>query len=596
MSAHWTQEIADSLASGRPSNALEQHLDALLLWLGNPDNPGAAALDAALARNRLDRGRATTRAYRLLDRRLFPADQGPSAQTLGLGPDADPALAKQRYRRLIQVYHPDRHPNRTVWATQHTEQINRAYDSFRRPRTQGRRPSASATGTEGSRPETQAHSPQRRFGRDITWILSRIPGNAWNRLLGQPRMMYWAGGALALALLAAIGSSLLHEEPKPRPRIIHHPLGQTERKPPTTATGSREETAPNDPPQPTQPVVASNAIDSTPEPTGSRPTAAAATAADEPGTPITLSRRNEPSTDAREPAPEEEIEPQQDMAAADPAREPDAAIESTSSTTSQGAEDTAASTRFPEPSDPIQTHEAPTPEIEPPEPSAPIEPPEPEPSPIPAPQTASPAAESSAPRMPPEPDDRTPAPEPLPERQPPPRSESDSRPRIPQRLQPELQIPAIQAPKPPAQPTSPRQPLQLGVAPATIGSVPGSDPDATVCRQATALMQRFQQAYQSGSLDGLMALYSPLAKENDLGTWFAIRQTYRHWFASTRARRIDFEQLQVKPTANGGRCAAIAIFKVVYLDLDSKLAQRDGVIEVLLEPKGSDLRILRMRY
>ena len=93
-----------------------------------------------------------------------------------------------------------------------------------------------------------------------------------------------------------------------------------------------------------------------------------------------------------------------------------------------------------------------------------------------------------------------------------------------------------------------------------------------------------------------MALYSPLARENALASWFAIRQTYADWFARTARRRIDFGQLQVKPTANGERCAASAAFRVEYLDDQSSVVTKDGVIQILFERRGQDLLILRARY
>ena len=48
MSLSWTHQIAKALASGRPTLALDLHLDALLVWLSNPDNPRAAELARAI--------------------------------------------------------------------------------------------------------------------------------------------------------------------------------------------------------------------------------------------------------------------------------------------------------------------------------------------------------------------------------------------------------------------------------------------------------------------------------------------------------------------------------------------------------------------
>jgi len=116
------------------------------------------------------------------------------------------------------------------------------------------------------------------------------------------------------------------------------------------------------------------------------------------------------------------------------------------------------------------------------------------------------------------------------------------------------------------------------------------------CRPIAEQLARFQQAYETGALDQLMALYSPLARENALATWFAIRQTYADWFAKTSRRRIAFDQLHVKTTPNGERCAAIAAFRVDYLDSQSSSATKQGVIQLLFERRGANLLILRARY
>ena len=120
----------------------------------------------------------------------------------------------------------------------------------------------------------------------------------------------------------------------------------------------------------------------------------------------------------------------------------------------------------------------------------------------------------------------------------------------------------------------------------------GSDRCATV----PEILRRFQTSYERGAVKSFMSLYSPLAQENQLETWIAIRQTYTDWFAKTSARRIELDQLRVEPTAEGTRCAAMARFEVSYRDAQSLLVTKAGVIQLLFEPYGSELRILRVRY
>jgi hypothetical protein len=161
---------------------------------------------------------------------------------------------------------------------------------------------------------------------------------------------------------------------------------------------------------------------------------------------------------------------------------------------------------------------------------------------------------------------------------------------------PHTDIPAAAAPEPPKPPAPPEAPLALSTAPAVSTAMPAGTVLTTRCQAAPEILSRFQSAYQNGALDTLMALYSPLAKENELATWFAIRQTYAEWFRATSARRIGFEQIQVQPIADSQRCALMAVFQVSYLDRQSRLVTQAGIIEMLLEHKGSDWSILRARY
>jgi hypothetical protein len=227
MSLSWTHQIAKALASGRPTLALELHLDALLVWLSNPDNPRAAELGQAIERQRLARDQASASAYLLLDQQLFAGDALPSPTALGFASGTEATRAKQRYRRLMQVYHPDRHPDRTAWATRRTEQINRAFAAFQRGE-----PGTARTGARKAQGHRDAASaptwrlppawlpPALRDPIAPAWVWTH---DRWIVLTPlQQRLLNTA--AIAFVLLCAI--ALWPEEPpKPVPRIIHHPLG-----------------------------------------------------------------------------------------------------------------------------------------------------------------------------------------------------------------------------------------------------------------------------------------------------------------------------------------------------------------------------------
>jgi len=485
MSLSWTHQIAKALAVGRPTPALELHLDVLLVWLSNPDNPRAAELERAIIRQGLARAEAGASAYRLLDQQLFAGDAPPSPAVLGFASGIQAAQAKQRYRRLMQVYHPDRHPDRAVWATRRTEQINRAFAAFERGESGTARP---------------ARRKQQRTRRDSAGATSRRLPPAWLpsafRDLIAPAWVWTHDRYIVLTPLqqrllntAAILFVLIctitfwpREPPKPVPRIIHHPLG----------------------------------VEPMPVPLSVEP----------------------------EQKPEPEPEKPQSVASITPAAKPVPAVRET-----------------PPPGVALETPAAVDPRL-----------------------SAAPTA--------PEPADRSPAqPVTAPIQQQP---LADTAPRS--RPAPQPGLPSAATPVPPRPPARPETPQAPGAAPAVSGlPLTGASSD-TQCRSVPETLRRFQIAYQNGALDPLMALYSPLAKENALETWFAIRQTYAEWFRTTSARRIDFEQIQIQPIADSQRCALMAVFQVSYLDRQSRQVTQSGIIELLLERRDSGWLILRARY
>jgi hypothetical protein len=483
MSLSWTHQIAKALASGRPTLAMELHLDALLVWLSNPDNPRAAELAQAIERQRLTRDQAGASAHRLLDQQLFAGDALPSPTALGFAPGTEAKRAKQRYRRLMQVYHPDRHPDRTAWATRRTEQINRAFAAFQRGE-----PGTARTGARKAQGHRDTEKPSiwrlppvwlPTVLRDLiapAWVWTH---DRWGVLTPlQQRLLNTAAIAFVLMLTIALWPE---EAPKPVPRIIHHPLGIE----PTPAPVDDPMPAPEPPPF----IAATEPTPFTPEPSSPQETMATAAV-------------------GSKPAPE---------------------------TPPESGANTAA-------------------------PVAPVDR-----------STAQPVTSH--------------APQPLP---------ASPEPRA--TLAPRADIPPAATPEPPKPPVPPATPLALRAAPAVPNATLTSASIATRCHAAAEILNRFQNAYQHGALDQFMALYSPLAKENELTTWFAIRQTYAEWFRTTSSRSIGFEQIQVQPIADSRRCAVMAVFQVSYLDRQSRLVTQAGIIELLLEHSEADWLILRARY
>ncbi|MGQ9830424.1 MAG: hypothetical protein ACUVQI_02200 [Thermochromatium sp.] len=517
MRLSWPHQLAKALASGRPNLALELHLDTLLIWLNNPDHPRVAELERAIAQQRLTRDQARANAYRLLDQLLFAGDTPPTPVTLGFLAGTEATRAKQRYRRLMQVYHPDRHPERTAWATRRTEQINRAFAAFQRGETGAtRRGSRKAEERPGATRSSIWRLPP-------VWIPPALrdpiaPAWVWIHdhwvalTPTQQRLMNLAVMVGVLMITVALWPKA---PPKPVPKIIHHPLGiETTPEPPPSRIATTEPTPGTETPQPSlmSPTVAADEPDEAP------------VVAPKPNALLDLEPSVAPEATGHEPSPQRPT-PMASESTPNPVPEP---------TTTQ-----AATSAFLESPDRLAA---------------------------PPPTAFSPGVWSWT--------------QPTP---------------LTARL-PHAGIPSAATPAPPKPPAVPEPPLALSTTPDGSTLMSGGSPLAGDCQTAPTILSRLKRAYEAGALDALMELYSPLAKENELNTWFAIRQTYAEWFRTTSARHIDFEQIQVQPIPDSRRCALLAVFQVGYLDRQSRLVTQSGIIELLLERKNSDWLILRAHY
>lgn len=557
MTSHWTHQLARALAAGRLTPTLESHLDALLLWLSNPDNPHATEVGSALRRAGLSQRQAATRAYALLDRWLFADPDQPSPRTLGLPADADPTLAKQRYRRLIQVYHPDRHPTQVAWATHRTERINLAFDAHRRGANGWTNRSVAAAPTAG------AHSP--RDSVAPAWIAPTL----WSWLIQSLEMAKGARGRLlagaALTCLLTIGVAFFSHAPRPvpAPRVIR-PSVETLSQP---TPRSEPRTGAAETPEANSAIAVANQPDQAPD------TPAETVSSDIEPAPPQAEPRLESEASSRMTVRSERADGLEPRPESRP--QPDVQISETALTLA------------------IET---PSPIVATPEPATP-----------PSAERAPPIVREHAVTQASEPPSASTQTSAGPVEEPPDHARESPRPILPDRLpdpaiprmtaKPQMTIPSVAPPSAPASPTPPNPPALAGLAaPLAPAIAPNAEAAAVNCGTVPELLANFQRAYEAGALNELMALYSPESRENDLVNWLSIRHTYADWFSKTSARRIVFEQLNVQPTANPSRCAAIAIFQVSYLDAQGHLATQANVIEFLFERRGADLYILRVRY
>lgn len=187
MTAPWIRKLVAQVWVGQPTPLLERHLDDILIWLGNASHDITRELDHAFARAGLSREDAVARTQRLLDRRLF-IEGLPPHRLLGLPADATAAVVRQRYRRLIQAFHPDRHPARSAWLTQRTELINIAYGHLRHQPRSERPPSSAANGSVN--PPKQSN---RRWPKPRTLYYQQQDGASGPPLMG--RLRAWLGAS-----------------------------------------------------------------------------------------------------------------------------------------------------------------------------------------------------------------------------------------------------------------------------------------------------------------------------------------------------------------------------------------------------------------
>jgi hypothetical protein len=134
LSAEDARALALALHDGSGKALILLRLDSLLGWLIRPDAAAWAPLNAAILALGSSREQAVEQAFALLDECVLRAEAEIPERVLGLPRDADLAIIKQRYRRLIAVYHPDRHTSQARDCHVRTDRINRAYRALRRGR------------------------------------------------------------------------------------------------------------------------------------------------------------------------------------------------------------------------------------------------------------------------------------------------------------------------------------------------------------------------------------------------------------------------------------------------------------------------------
>lgn len=120
--------LISKLARGETPIAKPEELESLLHWLAERGNVGAQQIHRAFEIAGVD----TTRARRLtliyLDNTLFSGASNDPYRLFGLSPDCDFSNIRSVHKRLLQIFHPDKHKLDKPWFTERTERINKAYE------------------------------------------------------------------------------------------------------------------------------------------------------------------------------------------------------------------------------------------------------------------------------------------------------------------------------------------------------------------------------------------------------------------------------------------------------------------------------------
>ena len=166
------KDFIGRLVRGETPAANPAELELLFHWLAGRRNHAAVFVQAAFAAHGVSPETALRHAIRYLDRTLFAHDVHERGyyRLFGLTPDCDLPSIRARHRHLLQVFHPDRHPEDREWFTRRTEHFNHAYAYLK---------------THHGTPPVGRGSPRENFAVPVR------TRRATHRVLGKPTLNGW---------------------------------------------------------------------------------------------------------------------------------------------------------------------------------------------------------------------------------------------------------------------------------------------------------------------------------------------------------------------------------------------------------------------
>ena len=127
--APWPVRVARALDRDENSRVIVENLDQVIRWITGRPSDATSAMDFEIEKLGLEPGMARTRALIIINRMMLRRQDPWSV--LGVRRGTDVSEVRIRYKRLMQVFHPDRGFADTDWLSDCTARLHWAHDVIR---------------------------------------------------------------------------------------------------------------------------------------------------------------------------------------------------------------------------------------------------------------------------------------------------------------------------------------------------------------------------------------------------------------------------------------------------------------------------------
>lgn len=177
----WHEAFRRGLAESSSEPQLYTHIDDLLDWYVSSKSGESYDTFWAELVQVYEEPELRVRYERAIERLIFHGNEVLDGLFAKSG---SPEKAKRRYRKLMQVFHPDIGQNQQAWLTSRSEKLNRAYQGYKSGLQVN---TASRESVSYAKPQ-QASAPRKR-SVNASWfdnLALRYDARVWRRRLGDP--------------------------------------------------------------------------------------------------------------------------------------------------------------------------------------------------------------------------------------------------------------------------------------------------------------------------------------------------------------------------------------------------------------------------